>query len=176
MTAIFAASASASAMPEPQSNIISALTGSNGTSAGQALLGLYTQFKADGKLDLKNAANISNIINLASNIKALKGQKTATTDNVPASFLSGLISGSKNLVNTQNSNNVLGALSQISNLDLSSESTKEAAASTAKTAASGLLSKLASKSGSTSSSTPAGSSNLLSAASTLTSLFGSLKK
>lgn len=38
-------------------NIASSLTGNTGSSAGLALLNLYTQFKADGKLDLSSLGN-----------------------------------------------------------------------------------------------------------------------
>ena len=143
-------------------NVVSALTSQNGNSAGSALLSLYNQYKADGKLDLKNTANITNILTLASNIKGL-AQQTNTS-----SFLSGLIKGSKNLVNNANSGSVLSALSNLSNLDLSSLGT-----SAATSAASSLLSKL--KGGSSNaSSNNSGAANA--ASSILSGLFGQLAK
>ena len=110
-------------------DITSSLTGSTGSSAGLALLNLYTQFKADGKLDLSNSKNISNLVTLASNIKGLKGS-TSKTDLSP--FVNGLISGSKNLVNKGNSTSVLNSLKSISNLDLSSLGNAAVSAATAK--------------------------------------------
>ena len=104
------------------SKAASVLTSSNGIAAGTALLSLYTQYKADGKLDFSNASNISNLVKLVSNIKGLKSASSADDG-----FVSGLISGSDSLVNEGNSSNVLSSLSSISNLDTSS--LKSAAAS-----------------------------------------------
>ena len=44
----------------------------NGKAAGSALKSLYTQYKADGKLDMSNLNNILNMSTLASNVKGLK--------------------------------------------------------------------------------------------------------
>lgn len=110
------------------------LSTENGESAGAALAKLYSQFKKDGKLDLANPANITNTVILASNITNL-----AKTKDVSA-FTSGLISGSKNLVNDSNVSSVLSALESISKLDL-----KSIGGDSVKAAASGLLSKLGGK-------------------------------
>lgn len=149
------------------SGVVSALTASNGNSAGSALLGLYSQYKADGKLDLQNASNIKNLLTLAQNIKGLAQTKNTTN------FLSGLITGSKNLVNNSNSSTVLSSLSNLSKLDLSSLGTS-VASSAAKSAASGLLSKVASGAKNTATSAPTNSATNK-ASSILTSLFGKLK-
>ena len=47
---------------------------SNGKAAGVALKSLYTQYKADGKLNMQNVGNIVNLATLANNLKGLKGQ------------------------------------------------------------------------------------------------------
>ena len=47
---------------------------SEGQAAGVALKALYTQYKADGKLDMANLTNIMNLATLANNVKDLKGQ------------------------------------------------------------------------------------------------------
>lgn len=145
-------------------NVVSALTSSNGISAGKALLGLYTQFKADGKLDFSNQTNLSNLMQLATSISGLK-DATKTTDT--SSFLSGLISGSGNLVNSGNSTNVLGALTNLANVDLSS-----IAGTAAKSAATGLLSKSVSSSASETTTSAATDK----AASILSGLFGQIVK
>ncbi len=150
-------------------SVASALTGSNGTSAGAALLGLYTQYKADVKFDLGNASNISNLITLANNVKGLKNG-TAKTDT--SSFLTGLISGSKNLVNNNNSTSVLNSLSSIANLDLSSLGTAAATAAATK-AKTGLLAKLTGKSSNTEATTTNAAASQ--AGSILTSLFKTLE-
>lgn len=141
-------------------NTQSLLTSSNGLAAGKALLSLYTQYKADGKLDLSKANNITNIVNLITNVKGLKSGSTSA--NTPSSFISSLISGSNNLVTKNNANSVLGALGSISNLDTSS-----IASSVASSALSSVLSK---KSNNTTTSSAAST-----AGSVLTKLFGSLK-
>ena len=136
------------------------LTANNGNSAGAALLS-YTQYKKDGKLDLQNASNISNIISLASNIKDIAKVKDLS------SFVSGLISGSKNLVTSGNSGSVLNSLTSLSKLDLSS-----IGSSAAKTAVGGLLSKMGAKKNVSSSEKSQEVSDA--AGSILTKLFGGL--
>lgn len=153
------------------------LTSTNGNSAGGALLSLYTQFKADGKLDMTNPNNIANLIKLANNIKGLANNTNTK------SFLSGLIQGSKNLVNTSNQSNVLGTLASLSKLDLSSlagDAAKTAATTAATKAATGLLSKIktgaASATQQADAAVNAASDKAVSAATSLLSgLFGSLK-
>ena len=160
-----------------QQSTVPALTASNGNSAGSALLSLFTQYKADGKLDMTNPTNIANLITLANNIKGLAAAKNT------GSFLSGLISGSKNLVNKSNQTNVLSTLSSLSNLDLSSLSStaaKSAATAAATSAAKGLLSKVknsaSTAAGQTASTANTASNSALSSAtSLLTGLFGTLK-
>lgn len=144
----------------------------NGLSAGKALYSLYTQYKADGKkLDLSNQSNITNLISLVTNIKGLTAE--STTSNTAASFLSGLISGSSNLVTKSNSNSVLSALGSIANLDVSSLAAN-AASSAASSAVSSLLKKA---SGSTTTSTSNTNSNTVAstASTVLSSLFSKLK-
>lgn len=149
------------------SSVVSTLTQSNGNTAGGAILSLYTQYKADGKVDLTNPKNISNIITLASNIKNLKKTSDKTQ------FVSGLISGSKNLVNSNNSASVLSSLTSLSKIDLSS-----VASSAATSAASSLLSKATSTAKSTASTAAtsvADNKQVQKAASVLTGLFGKLQ-
>lgn len=148
------------------SNIVGSLTSDNGTSAGAALLSLYTQYKADKKIDLSNPKTISSLVTLASNIKGLEKLKNTS------SFVSGLISGSKNLVNTGNSGTVLNSLKSIAGLDLSSLAST-AASTAAKGAASKLLSKLGGK---TAAASPTPSADATSAANILSSLFQSIGK
>lgn len=141
--------------------VASTLTQANGNSVGGALLSLYTQYKADKKIDLSNPANISNILTIATNIKGLTSKSNTTN------FLSGLISGSKNLVNNNNSGTVLKSLTSLAGLDMSSLATTAASA-----AGSSLLSKV---SGASSSAGAASNQQATQAASILTSLFGQLQ-
>ena len=108
----------------------------NGQAAGAALKGLYKQYKADGKLDMKNLNNIANAATFAANVKGLKGMSDKKT--FYKEFVSGLILGSDNLVNENNSTTVMsGITSLVNNVDLSSlTSGLTNAASTATTATS----------------------------------------
>jgi len=141
----------------------------NGIAAGKALYDLYGQYKATGKLDLSNTTNINNVVSLVNNIKGLTTK--STSENTSESFLSGLISGSKELINSSNSDSILSKLGSIANLDVSSLAT-QAASSAATSAVNKLLGKVTGKSSSTSTDNTAAST----ATSVLTSLFSSLKK
>lgn len=138
------------------------LTNGNGLKSGAALLSLYTQYKSTGKLDLTNPTNLNNLLTLASNIKGLDQLVNKS------SFLTGLISGSKNLVNQSNSDTVLSSLTKLSGLDLSSVSSSSAAS-----AVTGVLSKVAT--GAATGASSNSSAALSSATSILTGLFKTLK-
>lgn len=112
---------------------------SNGQAAGAALKALYTQYKADGKLDMTNLNNILNLTTLSNNIKGLKGMSNKST--FYKDFATGLIKGSDSLVNKSNSTSVMNGLTNlVNNVDLSAltqttETTTETAAETTTTAA-----------------------------------------
>ncbi len=98
----------------------------NGQAAGAALKSLYTQYKADGKLDMSNLTNVLNLTTLATNVKGLKGQSDKTT--FYKDFAAGLILGSNNLVSQTNSTAVMSGLtSLVNNVDLSALTDKAAA-------------------------------------------------
>lgn len=98
----------------------------NGKAAGSALKSLYTQYKADGKLDMSNLNNIMNAATLATNVKGLKGQTDKTT--FYKDFASGLILGSENLVSQTNSTAVMSGLTNlVNNVDLSALTDKATA-------------------------------------------------
>lgn len=102
---------------------------SNGQAAGVALKSLFTQYKADGKLDMGNLNNLMNLAALATNVQGLKGQTDKTT--FYKDFASGLVLGSNNLVNSANSTSIMSGLQNlVNNVDLSgltqkAETTKE---------------------------------------------------
>ena len=90
----------------------------NGKAAGAALKALYTQYKADKKLDMSNLNNIANVATLSANIQGLKGQSNKGA--FYKDFAAGLISGSNNLVNESNSTKVMNTLtSLVENVDIS---------------------------------------------------------
>jgi hypothetical protein len=97
----------------------------NGKAAGAALKSLYTQYKADGKLDVKNLSNIVNLTTLASNVKGLKGLTDKST--FYKDFAAGLIVGSNNLITQNNSTAVMSGLTNlVNNVDLSALTDKAA--------------------------------------------------
>ena len=113
---------------------------SNGQAAGAALKALYTQYKADGKIDLSNINNIMNLAALANNVKDLKGQTNKSA--FYKDFAAGLILGSNNLVTNNNSTSVMNGLTNlVNNVDLSGLTAK------AETSAASIADKLASASG-----------------------------
>lgn len=97
----------------------------NGKAAGAALKSLYTQYKADGKLDVTNLTNIVNLTTLASNVKGLKGLTDKST--FYKDFAAGLIVGSNNLITQNNSTAVMSGLTNlVNNVDLSALTDKAA--------------------------------------------------
>lgn len=89
----------------------------NGSTAGMALAALATQYLANNSsLDLSKAQNVLNTVSLLNSLGVLKdGANQTVTD-----FTSGLISGSKNLVNQSNSSSIMNALTGLTNMDLGS--------------------------------------------------------
>ena len=91
---------------------------SNGQAAGVALKALYGQYKTDGKLDMGNLTNLMNLTTLATNVQGLKGQSNKSAFYMD--FAKGLVLGSNNLVNENNSASVMSGLSNlVNNVDLS---------------------------------------------------------
>lgn len=89
----------------------------SGNASGVALRNLYTTYQSTGKIDM---TNISTMMQMASLVNGVQSLKTTTDKSAfYADFLTGLIIGSNNLVNKNNSTNVMGALTTMSNLDLS---------------------------------------------------------
>ena len=112
----------------------------NGQAAGAALRALYTQYKADGKkLDMSNLSNMLNLATLASSVEGLKGMSNKTA--FYKDFAKGLVSGSNNLVTSDNSTSVMNGLTNlVNNVDLSGLTQK--AESTASSATSAITSAL----------------------------------
>lgn len=112
----------------------------NGQAAGAALKALYTQYKADGKLDMGNLTNLMNLTTLATNVQGLKGQSNKSAFYMD--FAKGLVIGSNNLVTESNSTSVMSGLTNlVNNVDLSGLTAS--AEEKAQSAASNLTEKLA---------------------------------
>lgn len=107
---------------------------SSGQSCGSALKNLYTQYKADGKLDMTNTSNLLQLASLANSCKQIKD---ATKDSqYYKSFAQGVIAGSTQTVTTSTVDNVISTVSNLNFSDLlsgaaSTASTISNAASTA---------------------------------------------
>ena len=124
---------------ETVTETVSAAT-TNGQAAGAALKALYTQYKADGKLDMGNLTNLMNLTTLATNVQGLKGQSNKSAFYMD--FAKGLVLGSNNLVTESNSSSVMSGLTNlVNNVDLSGLTAS--AEDKAQSAASTLTEKLA---------------------------------
>lgn len=102
---------------------------SSGQGAGNALLNLYTQYKADGKFDYQNMQNILNTASLVANCEGLKNNykdKEYLKD-----FGKGLITGSLGLVSQ---NNVESVTSSLVDMVKGSETVQQAKSTTQSTA------------------------------------------
>lgn len=89
-----------------------------GQQSGVALKALYTQYKADGKLDFSNLNNLLNIVNLSAQVQKVTKAEKGTVDY--SEFGKGLVAGSVNLVNDINKDQVVNVLTQqLGNIDTS---------------------------------------------------------
>ena len=89
-----------------------------GQQSGVALKALYTQYKADGKLDFSNLNNLLNIVNLSAQVQKITKAEKGTVDY--SEFGKGLVAGSVNLVNEVNQAQVVEVLTQqLGNIDTS---------------------------------------------------------
>jgi hypothetical protein len=113
---------------------------SAGQGAGNALLALYNQYKADGKYDYKNLQNAMNTVTLVANCEGLKDNykdKTYLTE-----FGKGLIASSLGLITQNNVTTVTNSLvdmvknsETVQNVSSQAQNTANQAASYAGTAA-----------------------------------------
>lgn len=81
-----------------------------GQQSGVALKALYTQYKADGKLDFSNLNNLLNMVNLSAQVQKITKAEKGTVDY--SEFGKGLVAGSVNLVNDINKDQVVNVLTQ----------------------------------------------------------------
>ncbi|MBP5658603.1 MAG: hypothetical protein J6W89_01140 [Paludibacteraceae bacterium] len=102
---------------------------SAGQGAGNALLNLYNQYKADGKYDYQNMQNILNTVTLVANCEGLKSNYKDTE--YLKDFGKGMIASSLGLVTQNNVETVTNSLVEMVK---SSETVQEAKATTQSTA------------------------------------------
>lgn len=85
-----------------------------GQKCGNAVKNLYNQYKADGKLNLKNINNITSLATLATNATQIK--ENIKNADFYKDLTNGLITGSQNLINKENVEQVV---TNLTNVDLS---------------------------------------------------------
>lgn len=110
------------------------LTSSQAQQIGSSLLQLYTNYKAAGKFDIKDANNVTALMLLAKNVADLSIKDKS-------SFVSDLIKGSNNLVTEKNSDTVIDTLQSLSQLNLTQNKSNSNLGSAA-SLLTGLFSKL----------------------------------
>lgn len=89
----------------------------NGSMTGSVISKLYTEYGKLGSIDLSNVQNILNLSNLSSSLMPLKGDISNQTIK---DFSTGLEIGSLSLINKNNVNAVVSALTELVNSDFSS--------------------------------------------------------
>ena len=99
-------------------SILSGLTQSatqQGTTTGSALAAIFNVLKTNGNIDLSDLMNVINIGKILTGANSLANASQAYT----SEFITGLMNGSGNLVNSSNVNAVLGGLQALNNIDQS---------------------------------------------------------
>ena len=99
-------------------SILSGLTQSatqQGNTTGSALAAIFNVLKTNGNIDLSDLMNVINIGKILTGANSLTNATQAYT----SEFITGLMNGSGNLVNSSNVNAVLGGLQALNNIDQS---------------------------------------------------------
>ncbi|MCR4812472.1 MAG: hypothetical protein K5867_07800 [Bacteroidales bacterium] len=100
----------------------------NGTACGQAIIGLYNNYKATKKLDMTNASNITNTLALVtaySQLKSNKGNK-----DYRKSFVSGMVLGGTGIITNNNAYSLVNQIENAAGLSSTTRSNISTAAST----------------------------------------------
>ena len=99
-------------------SILSGLTQSatqQGNTTGSALAAIFNVLKTNGNIDLSDLMNVINIGKILTGANSLTNATQSFTDE----FVTGLMNGSGNLVNSSNVAAVLGGLKALNNIDQS---------------------------------------------------------
>ena len=86
-----------------------------GNNTGSALAAIFNVLKTNGNIDLSDLMNVINIGKILTGANSLTNASQAYT----SEFVTGLMNGSGNLVNSSNVNAVLGGLQALNNIDQS---------------------------------------------------------
>ena len=88
---------------------------SKGSTTGSALAAIFNVMKTNGNIDLSDLMNVINIGRILTGANSLANATQSYTDE----FITGLMNGSGNLVNSSNIASVLGGLQALNNIDQS---------------------------------------------------------
>lgn len=127
---LFASCGSTSSTSRSVSSALSSNTAAtaNGTACGQAIIGLYNNYKATKKLDMTNASNITNTLALVtaySQLKSNKGNK-----DYRKSFVSGMVLGGAGIITNNNAYSLVNQIESAAGLSNTTRSNISTAAST----------------------------------------------
>lgn len=120
LVAMFCSCASMSNSTTNSSSSTSTTSGyTTGQTMGMSMKALYSQYKAEGALNMNNLSTIANIAALSSACNTLK---TNTKESAfYKEFLQGVVAGSSNMVTENTAESVVSSVaSTVNNLDLSS--------------------------------------------------------
>jgi hypothetical protein len=100
----------------------------NGTACGQAIIGLYNNYKATKKLDMTNASNITNTLALVTAYSQLKNNKG--NKDYRKSFVSGMVLGGAGIITNNNAYSLVNQIENAAGLSSTTRSNISTAAST----------------------------------------------
>ncbi|MBQ3580975.1 MAG: hypothetical protein II975_08320 [Bacteroidales bacterium] len=100
----------------------------NGTACGQAIIGLYNNYKSTKKLDMTNASNITNTLALVTAYSQLKSNKGNSS--YRKSFISGMVLGGAGIITNNNAGSIVNQIESAAGLSSTTRSNISTAAST----------------------------------------------
>lgn len=127
---LFASCGSTSSTSRSVSSALSSNTAAtaNGTACGQAIIGLYNNYKATKKLDMTNASNITNTLALVTAYTQLKNNKG--NKDYRKSFVSGMVLGGAGIITNNNAYSLVNQIENAAGLSSTTRSNISTAAST----------------------------------------------
>ena len=100
----------------------------NGSACGQAIAGLYSNYKATKKVDMTNTSNITNTLALVTAYSQLKNNKS--NKDYRKSFISGMVLGGAGVVTNANASSIVNKIETSAGLSNTTRSNISTAAST----------------------------------------------
>ena len=127
---LFASCGSTTSTSRAVSNALGSNTAAtaNGTACGQAIIGLYNNYKATKKLDMTNASNITNTLALVTAYTQLKNNKG--NKDYRKSFVSGMVLGGSGIITNNNAYSLVNQIENAAGLSSTTRNNISTAAST----------------------------------------------